>query len=300
MNERPHLLIVDDEPINIQALYQLFRDDCVVFMATSAGQALACCQKAPLPDLILLDVLMPGIGGHELCRQLKADPVTADIPIIFITAQLEPEDETRALEAGAVDFISKPVNPAVVRARVRTHLTLKAQADQLRSLAYLDGLTGVANRRRFEDALQVEWRACRRAGQPLSLLMIDVDHFKQFNDHYGHLAGDGCLQRVAATIGTQAFRAHDLAARYGGEEFACLLPGMEQGDCQSKAEALCRAIEQLAIPHALSATAAVVTVSIGVATLLPDDTSEPACLVGAADAALYQAKTTGRNRVCVR
>lgn len=300
MNARPHLLIVDDEPINIQSLYQLFRDDCEIFMATSAEQALAYCQNGPLPDLILLDVLMPGVGGCELCKQLKADPATADVPVIFITAQMGPEEETRALEAGGVDFISKPVNPSVVRARVRTHLMLKAQSDLLRSLAFVDGLTGVANRRRFEDALQVEWRACRRDGRPLTLLMIDVDHFKLFNDHYGHLEGDLCLKRVAAAIAQLAFRAHDVVARYGGEEFACLLPGVSEQDAVLKAEALCRAIEQLTIPHAMSSAAAVVTVSIGVASLVPDDTSEPSLLVGAADAALYQAKATGRNRVCVR
>ena len=187
---RPRLLVVDDQPINIQTLYQVFHADHEVFVATSGEQALAFCRGNPLPDLILLDVVMPGLDGLAVCQQLKADPVLANIPVIFVTACMDPADETRALEAGGVDFITKPVNPMVVRARVKTHLTLKAQEDFLRSLVFVDGLTGVANRRRFDEALLSEWRQCRRAGTPLALLMIDIDHFKRYNDHYGHPTGD--------------------------------------------------------------------------------------------------------------
>lgn len=170
---RPRLLVVDDQPINIQTLYQIFHADHEVFVATSGEQALAFCRGNPLPDLILLDVVMPGLDGLAVCRQLKADPVLANIPVIFVTACMDPADETRALEAGGVDFITKPVNPMVVRARVKTHLTLKAQGDFLRSLVFIDGLTGVANRRRFDEALLSEWRQCQRVGTPLALLMID-------------------------------------------------------------------------------------------------------------------------------
>ncbi|MDD3518491.1 MAG: diguanylate cyclase [Chromatiales bacterium] len=296
--ERPRLLVVDDQPINIQTLYQIFHADHEVFMATDGQQALDFCRHGMPPDLILLDVVMPGMDGLEVCRSLKADPATADIPVIFVTAQSDPADETRALEAGGVDFITKPVNPAVVRARVKTHLTLKAQSDLLRSLAFVDGLTGVANRRRFDEALETEWRGCRRGHLPLALLMVDIDHFKRYNDRYGHQAGDECLRIVARTLKQGFGRARDLVARYGGEEFACLMPGSDLAGARTKAEELRQAIERCAIPHAASPVADVVTLSVGVAALTPNGENTPSDLVAAADAALYSAKSEGRNRVC--
>ena len=292
---RPRLLVVDDQPINIQTLYQIFHADHEVFVATSGEQALAFCRGNPLPDLILLDVMMPGMDGLAVCQQLKADPVLANIPVIFVTACMDPADETRALEAGGVDFITKPVNPMVVRARVKTHLTLKAQEDFLRSLVFVDGLTGVANRRRFDEALLSEWRQCQRAGTPLALLMIDIDHFKRYNDHYGHPTGDACLQQVAAVLKAAMQRASDLVARYGGEEFACLLPGCDQAAALAKAQALQAALAARAIAHAASPTAAWVTLSIGVEVARPQEGGRPAALVAAADAALYSAKHSGRN-----
>ena len=292
---RPRLLVVDDQPINIQTLYQVFHADHEVFVATSGEQALAFCRGNPLPDLILLDVVMPGLDGLAVCQQLKADPVLANIPVIFVTACMDPADETRALEAGGVDFITKPVNPMVVRARVKTHLTLKAQEDFLRSLVFIDGLTGVANRRRFDEALLSEWRQCRRAGTPLALLMIDIDHFKRYNDHYGHPTGDACLQQVAAVLKAAMQRACDLVARYGGEEFVCLLPGCDQAPALAKAQALQAALAAQGIAHEASPTAAWVTLSIGVAVAQPQAGGSPAALVAAADAALYSAKHRGRN-----
>jgi diguanylate cyclase (GGDEF)-like protein len=291
------LLVVDDQPINIQALYQIFHGDHEVFMATNGQQALEFCQQDP-PDLILLDVMMPNMDGLEVCRRLKAHSLTREVPVIFVTAQESPDEETRALEAGAVDFITKPVNPAVVRARVRTHLTLKRQADLLRSLAFVDGLTGVANRRRFDDSLQREWRRSRRNGASLALLLIDVDHFKQFNDCYGHLVGDSCLQAVAGALKANMGRPHDLAARYGGEEFACLLPETHLAGALAKAEELRQAVQALNIPHALSSIATVVTISIGVAAVVPMMNLSPDQLLSAADEQLYKAKHSGRNRVC--
>lgn len=297
---RPRLLLVDDQPINIQVLYQIFHEDHELFVALSGEQALAFCQNET-PDLILLDVVMPGMDGLDVCRRLKADPATADTPIIFVTAQSDPADETRALDAGGVDFISKPVNPAVVRARVRTHLTLKAQSDLLRSLAFIDGLTGVANRRRFDECLQTEWRSCRRRQTPLALIMIDIDHFKRYNDTYGHQTGDACLQAVAALLRESFGRSHDLVARYGGEEFVCLLPDCDADGALAKAETLRQAVERQQLEHADSPSAAVVTISLGVAACRPaaEDQPEatPEALLLAADAALYAAKRDGRNRV---
>ncbi|WP_022974715.1 response regulator, partial [Xanthomonas maliensis] len=161
---RPRVLIVDDQPMNIRVLHELLRDACDVSMAMDGGRALALCQQQP-PDLLLLDVMMPEMDGLQVCRLLKADPATADIPVVFVTGQDAPEDEVAALEAGGVDFISKPVQPVVVRARVQTHLVMKLQSDLLRETALLDGLTGVANRRRFDDALHSTWHACLRKGQ---------------------------------------------------------------------------------------------------------------------------------------
>lgn len=293
----PKLLLVDDQPVNIQTLYQIFADDHEVFMATSGEQALALCRDKQ-PDLVLLDVIMPGMDGLETCQRLKEDADTADIPVIFVTSQNSPEEETHGLEVGAVDFISKPVNPAVVRARVKTQLTLKAQTDALRMLASLDGLTGVPNRRIFDERLDAEWRACRRSASPLSLLMVDVDHFKLYNDHYGHLDGDQCLKAIASALASSVERGRDMLARFGGEEFVCLLPDTDLEGAKHIAEKLRQAVEGLAIPHVESKTAATVTVSLGVATTAQCDALEPPELLKVADEQLYLAKQSGRNRVC--
>jgi diguanylate cyclase (GGDEF)-like protein len=295
--DRPRLLVVDDQPVNIQALFEIFHLDHEVFVATSGKQAIEMTQKSQ-PDLILLDVVMPDMGGLEVCRLLKYDPETKDVPIIFVTAQDSPEDETRGLEAGAVDFITKPANPAVVRARVRTHLTLKAQADLLRSMVFIDGLTGVANRRRFDESFKVEWNRCKRFKKPLALLLADIDHFKNYNDLYGHQAGDACLQKVAGILNEQVGRSYDLVARYGGEEFACLLPGIDMPSAQHKAQMMVQALYERSLPHAASETAPFVTISLGVAVTIPGPGRQPDELVAVADAQLYRAKENGRNQVC--
>lgn len=297
--ERPRLLVVDDQPSNIQTLYEIFQVDHEVFMATGGEQALAFCRDNPPPDLILLDIVMPGMDGIEVCRRLKTNPKLSDIPVIFVTARSEPADETAALTAGGVDFIAKPVNAAVVRARVKTHLTLKAQADLLHSLVFLDGLTGVANRRRFDDTLEIEWQRCRRSGKPVTLLMMDIDHFKRYNDHYGHQAGDACLQKIAAAIKSNLKRSPDMVARYGGEEFVCLMPECDLRAGQAKAEGLLAALAALNIPHADSPTANHVALSIGIAVMYPTGENTPEALIAAADAALYEAKRNGRNRAAI-
>jgi len=294
---RPKLLVVDDQRINILVLNELFREDCDVFMATSGEQALQVC-RAQLPDLVLLDVQMDGIDGYEVCRRLKADAESRNIPVIFITAQGGEADEVRGLQLGAVDFIAKPINPVIVRARVQTHLTLKLQSDILRSMALLDGLTGVANRRKFDEQLLRDWRQSQREQTSLSLILVDVDHFKRYNDHYGHQAGDAALQAVARVLTSTLRRPHDLLARYGGEEFVGVLPNTGLSEAVELAERMKAGVRALNLEHSGSPEAQVVTISLGVATVVARSDLAPQALVEAADQQLYAAKQAGRARVC--
>lgn len=294
---KPKLLVVDDQAVNIQVMHQVFGADCQVFMATSGVQALAICASNP-PDLILLDVVMPGMDWFEVCAQLKAGEATRNIPVIFVTAHTDAAQETHGLSLGAVDFIAKPINPAVVRARVKTHLTLKFQSDLLRRLVFLDGLTGVFNRRYFDQQLALEWARASRSGTPLSMVLLDVDHFKQYNDHYGHQAGDECLRLVAQTLKSGLRRPADLVARYGGEEFACILPDTPFQDALALAQDLEHTLRDQKIPHASSNVAPVVTASLGLATRQSGSLGDASALLGLADQQLYNAKQSGRARVC--
>lgn len=294
--ERPKVLLVDDQPVNIQLLNQVFQGECQVFAATSGAQALQIA-TAKLPDLILLDVVMPGMDGFEVCAKLKDDPLTAHIPVIFVTGHRDEESEARGLDVGAVDFISKPVNSRIVRARARTHIQLKRQSDLLRQLVYLDGLTGLANRRRFDEMGGIEWERAQRRDNPLCLALVDVDWFKRYNDSMGHQAGDECLRAVAQALTVGARRAGDLLARYGGEEFVLLLPDTPLEGGVAVAEQLRAAVEALARPHP-SSDFGHVTVSVGVSCregMMPQATLE--ALLSAADERLYTAKAQGRNRV---
>ncbi|MCW0437560.1 diguanylate cyclase [Xanthomonas sacchari] len=295
---RPRVLIVDDQPINIHALHELLRDACEVSMALDGTRALALCQQQP-PDLVLLDVMMPELDGLQVCRRLKADPATADIPVVFVTGQDAPEDEVAALEAGGADFISKPVQPVVVRARVQNHLIMKLQSDLLREVALLDGLTGVANRRRFDDALATHWQACLREGKPCGALMIDVDYFKRYNDHYGHQLGDGCLRAVAQALAGCVLRPHDLLARYGGEEFVALLPGSDADGVREVAQRMLQRVAELQLAHDASLVGPCVSISLGGAVAVPQADASAAQLLAQADAQLYLAKQGGRARACV-
>ncbi|KRA16325.1 MULTISPECIES: diguanylate cyclase [unclassified Lysobacter] len=294
-SRRARLLVVDDQPINIRALHEVFSADHDVFMATNGAQALAFCRQTP-PDLVLLDVVMPDLSGLEVCRALKADPETQSIPVIFVTSLDDPAEEAACWDAGGVDFITKPINALTVRNRVRAHLTLKQQSDLLRRMAWVDGLTGVANRRQFDERLAREWQRCRRGGQPLSAGIIDIDHFKAYNDTYGHLAGDDCLRQVAAAIESSLARPGDLVARTGGEEFTCLLPEIDLAGARVVVENVERAVRALGISHAASEHGTV-TVSIGIATAQPAEEENAESLLNRADSGLYRAKRGGRARV---
>ncbi|MDO9111610.1 MAG: diguanylate cyclase [Desulfatirhabdiaceae bacterium] len=293
----PRLLVVGDQPTYKQTLPEIFHRDHDVLAAGNGVQAFEICHNS-LPDLILLDVVMPGTDGLEICRQLKADPDTKGIPVILLIAQDSPEAETKALAAGAVDFITKPVNPAVARARVNTHLTLKAQSDLLQSPAFVDGLTGVASQHRFNEGIEAEWRRCRRLITPLALFMIDIDNFNKYNACHGRPAADACLQEVAAILKGQIGRSHDLLARHCDGKFACLLPDVYFDGALQKAEAMVRAVRDRGLPHAASETASVVTISMGVVATIPGPDRQPSEFISAVEAQLHKAKQQGRNQVC--
>jgi diguanylate cyclase (GGDEF)-like protein len=295
------ILIVDDDPGMIRSLGHILADYPGRSFATSGADALQQALADP-PDLILLDAQMPGMDGFELCRVLKRDPRFEQVPLIFITKDDGEQTEARVFDLGAVDFIAKPVSATVLRARVATQLRLRRMTAELQRLACTDTLTGLANRRVFDERLAGECRRARRSDLPLVLAMVDVDHFKAYNDCYGHPAGDACLREVAAALRECTQRPDDLAARYGGEEFALLLPDTDAQGAAAVAAKLQRGLVQRALPHAGSAVAAHVTVSIGVATLAPGPAgrSEPddaTLLLAHADRALYAAKAAGRARV---
>ncbi|MCC6218980.1 MAG: diguanylate cyclase [Aquabacterium sp.] len=294
---KPRLLVVDDQPTNIQVLYRVFADDCQVFMATSGEQALHTAREEA-PDVILLDVMMPDMDGYEVCRQLKQDSATRDIPVLFVTAHHEAQEEARGLACGAVDFITKPIHPAVVRARVHTHLTLQRQTEVLKRLVFIDALTHAFNRRYFDERLAEEWGRAQRTGRPLGLILIDVDYFKQFNDVNGHQRGDDALRQVAQALQETILRPGDVVCRYGGEEFACLLPDTDLDGALQVAQRMKLAVRDLAIGHPASAVAEVLTISAGVAVRTPTSRGDAAALLALADAQLYRAKAEGRARVC--
>ena len=306
-----YILLVDDQPLMIRLMARALADVRELRYARSGEDALRMAHETP-PDLVLLDAEMPGMGGFEVCQHMKADPELQHVPVIFVTAHSGVDFELSGFEVGAADFIAKPISPPLLVARVKTQLRLKTLTDELRSLATRDGLTGLANRRSFDEALTREWRRSLRSGTPLSLLMVDVDHFKLFNDHHGHPAGDACLRLVAEALRSAGRRPADVVARYGGEEFVLLLPETPRGGAERVADSVMEAVASLAIPHAASKTSPHVTLSIGISTQdardessdrpsrragsAAEEASGAENLVRAADRALYEAKHAGRNQ----
>ena len=303
------ILLVDDDVAVIGALRNMLADVGQIQFATSGPDALRIVRDST-PDLVLLDVEMPGMSGLEVCDAMKRDPQLREVPVIFVTSHSSTEEEIAGLNVGAVDFISKPPSGPLVAARVRTQLRLKEMADTLRRTATTDSLTGVANRRRFDEVLAQEWPRAVRSGSSLALLMIDVDHFKGYNDRYGHQGGDQCLIAVANAVRSIPYRSSDLAARYGGEEFAVLLPETSLHGASLVAARILQSVDELAIPNEVTSAADRVTVSIGVSaysgTPLQDQIAladtmsnlpSSSVLVAAADRALYAAKRNGRHQV---
>ena len=290
------LLVVDDEKQNRTLLTELLQDDYQIILAKNGVQALERAQERS-PDLILLDVLMPEMDGFSVIRALKKNDSTRNIPVIFISALDSADDEELGLELGAVDYIAKPFHPPIVRVRVRNHLQAVHQRRLLEHLALIDSLTEIPNRRRFAEVYEREWRRCLRNASPLSLIVVDVDHFQVYNDTYGHAAGDLALRRVAKTIQSALKRPADFVARYGGEEFVVILPEIEAAGAQEVAEKIRADVENQKIRYPESLTGPWLTVSLGGATQTPKQSEVDTELFCRADSFLYEAKREGRNRV---
>lgn len=263
------------------------------------------------PKVVLLDVMLPGIDGYETAKRMRAGLPDVWIPIIFLSSSEYDQDLERAIESGGDDYLTKPVSPVVLSAKIRAlqrlekmhqrlvelSAALTATNQRLETLSQQDGLTGIANRRAFDHRLGMHFAQALRKREALSLALCDVDHFKGFNDCYGHLAGDECLRQIAAAIARCAKRATDLAARYGGEEFALVLPDTPPEGARKVLQAVRDELVSLAIPHERSDCGGFVTLSIGVATYVPERDKEATDLLGRADEALYRAKSLGRNRI---
>ena len=306
--DKPTLLLVDDERLHINVLNNMLKDSYEIKVALNGRQAIDRAISFPQPDLILLDVQMPELDGFEVLSLLQKDTRTREIPVIFVTAMDSEGDETKGFKLGAVDYITKPFSPAIVNARIKIHLKLLRQKCELQemhqqvlALSFTDELTGIANRRRFNEFLEQEWTRSSRVESSLGLLMIDIDYFKLYNDHYGHNGGDKCLKKIAETLIIQVIRSPDLLARYGGEEFVCVLPGAELDELHKIGQSILDAIRNLAIPHEKSDIADIVTLSIGGTVIKPNlNKGDSEDLIKMADALLYESKQKGRNRMTIR
>jgi diguanylate cyclase (GGDEF)-like protein len=290
----PRVLVADDEPSTTVIITGVLKGEFEVVPMTTGGAVVERVSAGDI-DLVLLDVLMPGLDGFEICRRLKSHPQTSGVPVIFITALDERADEMQGFSVGAVDYIAKPIHPSILRARVRTHVDLKRTRDLLEQLASVDPLTGVANRRQFDRALGEEWRRCRREERWMSLAIADVDHFKQFNDRWGHLAGDERLRAIAASLANCSRRAGDLVARYGGEEFGLILPDVDPSMMHGVTRLLLRSVAGTNGDRCPDGDRIVVTLSVGAISVVPSRDSTATAALAAADALLYEAKSGGRD-----
>ncbi|MEP7122642.1 MAG: diguanylate cyclase [Byssovorax sp.] len=316
--ERPRVLLIDDQPAVASAVEEMLKDapEFDFHYCSDAKRALIVARQLK-PTVILQDLVMPDISGAVLLRFLRADPFLVGVPIIMLSSREDPRDKSRAFTDGANDYLVKLPDRIELVARLRTHarsylagrerdaalrtlealkIELEKKNEELARISTVDGLTAIANRRRFDEVLDLAWRSSLRRREPLSLIMIDVDHFKRFNDRHGHLGGDECLRRVAACIDAVGRRPGDLPARYGGEEFALLLPNTDLDGAIQLASAVIARIAAEAIPHGDSDVSPHVTVSLGLASAVPTREGSPDDLIRRADAALYGAKRAGRAR----
>jgi diguanylate cyclase (GGDEF)-like protein len=296
------ILIVDDEP-SMRTLLRLYLEEVgyQVAEANNGTEALMVFQQLR-PDLVLLDALMPDMDGFEFCDKLQSFDSSNHTPVLMITGLEDQESVDRAFQLGVVDYLIKPIQWTTLRQRVKMLIQqsqlqqkLVVANQQLQQLANIDSLTGVANRRHFEEYLSIEWQRMIREQQPISIILCDIDFFKLYNDTYGHLLGDSCLVTIAQAIKNVVQRPADLVARYGGEEFVVILPNTNQQGAAKIARNICYTVRSLAIPHKSSAVSSYVTLSAGLSTVIPKVDSNFEEIILAADKALYQAKAKGRD-----
>ncbi|MFA7572048.1 MAG: diguanylate cyclase [Sulfurimonadaceae bacterium] len=289
------ILIVDDMTTNLLILSDLLKDEYSIKVAKNGQKALDIVHSSDEVDIILLDIMMPDIDGYEVCRQLKSNPKTKNIPIIFVTAKDNDADEEYGLNLGAIDYITKPFNKAIVKLRIKNHLELKLKSDLLEELSMYDGLTHIPNRRFFDEVFQSTYKEVKRENKSLAVMMIDIDFFKLYNDNYGHGKGDETLKKVAQALQMTLKRPTDLVARYGGEEFIVLLKDIGEENVKKVALNLLQAVQELQITHEYSKVEQIVTISIGVAYKTASSLINKVELLICADEALYDVKRTSRN-----
>jgi diguanylate cyclase (GGDEF)-like protein len=323
-NKYSDVLIVDDRAENLLVLEGLLEDlPCNIVKASSGNEALGLMLYYEFA-LVLLDVQMPEMDGFEVASLMRSSEKTRNIPIVFVTAIYKEQNYIfKGYEIGAVDYLFKPIEPVILRSKVNVFLELDLQRKQLKeqaeninlklqqllllqesneklkTLSSIDGLTGIPNRRSFDEYMLIHWKDSYRRQAPISLIMADIDFFKAYNDNYGHLQGDDCLIKVAQALYGSVKRSKDFVARYGGEEFALILPDTDQEEAILFAKELLNKIRELSLIHNYSKIGPNVTISIGVHSLVPTDLNTLTSFICGADSALYQAKQTGRNKACI-
>ncbi|WP_418179893.1 diguanylate cyclase domain-containing protein [Aliarcobacter lanthieri] len=296
---KPTILIVDDMTTNLLILSDLLKDEYAIKVAKSGTKALEILNISNEIDLVLLDIEMPDINGYDVCRKLKNNNKTKNLPIVFITAKNSEEDEEFALNLGAIDYIKKPFNKDIVKIRLKNHINLKLKTDLLEQLSMYDSLTNIRNRRFFDEAFEITFLESKREKNNLAVLMIDIDFFKRYNDNYGHGKGDEALRQVAKALQSTLKRPSDLVARYGGEEFVILLKDINRSGLETVAKNLLKAVRDLKITHEFSKIEKFITVSIGISFFSSNSDITKLELLMKADETLYQVKNSGRNNYSI-
>ncbi|MGJ0339637.1 GGDEF domain-containing response regulator [Aliarcobacter cryaerophilus] len=297
--KKPTILVVDDMTTTLLLIHDLLKDTYEVKIAKSGTKALEILESPNDIDLILLDIEMPDINGYDVCKRIKNNETIKNIPIIFITGRTSQEDEEYGLNLGAIDYITKPFNKAIVKLRIKNYLDLKIKNDMLEKLSMYDGLTNIRNRRFFDETFEKTFNEIKRDKKSLAVLMIDIDFFKPYNDNYGHGQGDETLRKVAKALEKTIKRASDFVARYGGEEFVILLKDINKNGVEAVANNLLNAVRELKITHEFSKIENYVTISIGASFYNSNSDITKLELLLKADETLYSVKNSGRNNFAI-
>ena len=297
--KKPTILVVDDMTTTLLLIHDLLKDTYEVKIAKSGTKALEILESPNDIDLILLDIEMPDINGYDVCKRIKNNETIKNIPIIFITGRTSQEDEEYGLNLGAIDYITKPFNKAIVKLRIKNYLDLKIKNDMLEKLSMYDGLTNIKNRRYFDETFEKTFNEIKRDKKSLAVLMIDIDFFKPYNDNYGHGQGDETLRKVAKALEKTIKRASDFVARYGGEEFVILLKDINKDGVEAVANNLLNAVRELKITHEFSKIENYVTISIGASFYNSSSDITKLELLLKADETLYNVKNSGRNNFAI-